>query len=212
MEPKICKFCNAKLYILQNGMVKCSMCKKKYSLKKIQRRYDLIDAFLAFKSAHHTSKALSISYQTVFDYFKYLRTYTVEYTQARYEYFNTNVEEFEEYTFTYAKHQSTQPKHITFTFVTLSKGGHIYNMVLPTSRHINRHTLQSQMKRIKRNAYIGKLNSYENSIADFWKFFETCIKQYKGVNAENFILYVKQAEFKFNHTLEKQKQILYALV
>ena len=42
----LCPYCDSKqLYILKNGHIKCSWCKRKYSLKKIQTNQKIIQAF-----------------------------------------------------------------------------------------------------------------------------------------------------------------------
>jgi transposase-like protein len=52
------------------------------------------------------------------------------------------------------------------------------------------------------------LQSKTSKINDFWNFLETYLRKYKGVKSENFIYYLKEAEFKFNYTQEEQREIL----
>lgn len=46
---------------------------------------------------------------------------------------------------------------------------------------------------------IAKLSKAQNTITAFWDYFEAFILQYKGVCPENFIFYLKEAEWRFNH-------------
>ena len=44
----------------------------------------------------------------------------------------------------------------------------------------------------------AKLKKSENNITKFWDFFEDFILRYKGVSSEQFIYYLKEAEWRFN--------------
>ena len=59
---------------------------------------------------------------------------------------------------------------------------------------------------------ISKIQKKENIIASFWIYFEESILKYKGINKQNFFYYLKEIEFKFNYTTDKQKNILNKLV
>ena len=45
-------------------------------------------------------------------------------------------------------------------------------------------------------------------LSDFWHFLENWLDHFKGVKKENFIYYLKEAEFKFNYDKEEQRMIL----
>ena len=45
---------------------------------------------------------------------------------------------------------------------------------------------------------VAKLSKAQNTITEFWEYFETFILQYKGVSNEQFIFYLKEAEWRFN--------------
>jgi len=55
---------------------------------------------------------------------------------------------------------------------------------------------------------IAKIQKLDNTITKFWFYFEDSILKYKGIKKENFFYYLKEIEFKFNYTKEKQKEIL----
>ncbi|HGZ70211.1 MAG TPA: hypothetical protein ENK74_02335 [Nitratifractor sp.] len=45
---------------------------------------------------------------------------------------------------------------------------------------------------------VSKISTAQSTIRDFWNYFEKFIIQYKGVKSENFIYYLKEAEWRFN--------------
>ena len=59
--------------------------------------------------------------------------------------------------------------------------------------------------------YIAKLEKKRNTITAFWDFFEATITRYKGVKTDNFVYYLKEAEFKFNYAETEQFRLLSAL-
>jgi len=48
---------------------------------------------------------------------------------------------------------------------------------------------------------ISKFAKAQNSITEFWDYFELFIAKYKGVSDEQFIFYLKEAEWRFNQKL-----------
>jgi len=92
-------------------------------------------------------------------------------------------------------------------FLTLSYDGKIYNIMMPRSRHIPLHSDDEQdnkliLKYLKFNK-VAKLSTAQTTITKFWKYFESFILQYKGVSDEQFIFYLKEAEWRFN-TMEER--------
>jgi len=53
-------------------------------------------------------------------------------------------------------------------------------------------------KSLKVEGNIGKLTKAQSTITQFWNYFETFILQYKGVSDEQFVFYLKEAEWRFN--------------
>lgn len=188
-------------------MVKCSCCAKKYSLKKLQRDYGVIDAFVGQKSALEAARELTISYQSVFDRYKKLRSFIVAHLQDSYD--GQGVEEFEEYIFLYKRHKLSKDCFIGgYNFITLSRGSAVYNIPLPTLKRFVKDEDIAGVRRFVRNNPIAKVQSYKNTITSFWEFFEEFIKSFRGVHRDSFFLYLKEGEFRFNYTKAEQKKIL----
>jgi transposase len=56
--------------------------------------------------------------------------------------------------------------------------------------------------RIKHKKTFGKGHNHINGIEGFWSFAKERFHKYHGINKENYPLYVKEMEFRFNHRNE----------
>ncbi len=91
-----CIFCNnKKLYHLKTGQVKCASCKKKFSLKKIEKDLSIINAFCQNKTANQASIDLNINYITVKNRYEILRNEIALYLEEQYQ--GKNVLQYDEY-------------------------------------------------------------------------------------------------------------------
>lgn len=212
MELNLCIFCRSTLYKLANGMLKCSGCKKKYSLKKLQRDFAVLELFVAQKSAKEAAKTIPLSYQSVFTRYEKFRALIVHYLQENYHDFETQAEEFEEYLFVYNSQKKLDKKFLLgYNFITFSKKKQVYNVLLPSLKRFSEEQDALGLKSFVRKSHISKVQTYTNTITVFWEFFESFMKTFKGVHKDSFLLYLKEAEFRFNYTPSEQKKILEAL-
>ena len=70
----ICKNCkNDSFYQLQNEYIKCKICAKKYSLKKLKTDENIIIGFWQDKTALELSKELNLNYKTIKSRFDEIR-------------------------------------------------------------------------------------------------------------------------------------------
>jgi transposase-like protein len=67
---------------------------------------------------------------------------------------------------------------------------------------------KKQLSKYLRFNKIAKLQKSQNTITAFWEFFEKFITRYKGVSQENFIYYLKEAEWRFNYEEREQEALL----
>jgi len=204
-----CSSCNNnKFYTLANSYIKCTKCKRKYSLKKIQKQKDLINKFCQNKTALETSKLLKLNYITVSKKFKELRILIIEYLDQNYQRIKHYSNEFDEYIYT--KNDEIYKAH---NFLTFNYNNYIYNLMLPNLYKFNHfYKEDTSLSKFLFHNKIAKLESKNSLINDFWLYFEEFIKKYKGVDKKNFILYLKESEFKFNHKKEDQEDILLSLI
>jgi transposase len=220
MEQRICIYCNGILYKLSNGMVKCSSCAKKYSLLKLKRDFDVLDAFVESITARECAIKLDLSYQIVFNRYERIRKLIILHSHDYYEYKRDKLDEFEEYMYICKSKKKDYTNIIeSQNFITFAYGDKVYNFLLPSLKRFQTKVDDgnseiahgNEFKRFMLTSHISKLKTIENTITKFWHFFEDFITPYKGVKSEYFLGYLKEAEFKFNYTKKEQKEILMEL-
>ena len=197
---------NNKLYYLKNEHIKCANCKKKFSLKKYNRELKLIKSFCNNKTALQCSQELKLNYVTVSKRFMFYRKFIITFLDNEYKKRKNNKYEFDEYI--YAKSNDLKNSH---NFLTFNYDGYIYNLMLPSLNKFISSNEKDLSNFIKFNK-IAKLKSSNSRINDFWDFLENFLKKYKGLKKENFILYLKECEFKFNYTIKTQEETLLKLL
>ncbi len=158
------------LYKLKEGNLKCARCKKKISIKKLERKEKILREFLKGFTPAQIAEKENISYATVVKEVQNIRKVMAQICENEFLK-KESIEEFNEYQF----------KNISF--LTINYHDKVYNLLLTTTP-----SLQSQIIKIKSN----------KTIPQFWSYFEKFIKKFKGVREENFFYYLKEAEFRFN--------------
>ena len=212
-----CIYCKSeKIYTLSNGLQKCSSCKRKFSPKKIEKDLELIEVFCNDINGFQASKKLKISYGKASDRYMLFRVLLTPYLERLYEQRETKVSEYNEYLYiTDNKKNKIEYIFDAHNFITFDYGL-IYNIPMPKlniyKESFNLHesdkrSLQEFEKFLKYNK-IAKLTNLTNTINRFWKYFESFMKQYKGVSDEHFVYYLKEGEFKFNFGLRERVAIL----
>lgn len=202
-----CIFCGHKhLYTLQHQHLKCARCKRKFSLKRLKRDQAIIQAFINNQTALQTSKALKVHYNTVQNRFSALRTKILYYLDEQYQKTSNSVE-YDEYIYMKNKNIYNAQNFLTFMYEN-----NIYNLMLPSLHKFR--TYDKSDEELAKFLFlnkIAKLQSKHSRINEFWNYLEKFLKAFKGVNSENFIYYLKEAEFKFNYPKELQEAILLEL-
>lgn len=215
---KRCIYCeHDHLYLLDDGRVKCSRCKKKYSLKRVKKVLSIMDSFTHDETARQASKHLGLSYVSVHRYFDLFRQYSAKISEDEYESLRHITCEYEEYYYLErAKRHRPEAVFDAHNFLTFDYDGHIYNILMPTLQRYRDQFIDddlvevysSEFNRFKRKSRIIKVTKHLNKIVAFWDYFEASIVRYKGVSSENFPLYLKEIEFKFNHAPDSQQTLL----
>ncbi len=212
-----CPVCGNSYYRLGDGMLKCRGCGRKQSPRRLRRVADLIDAFVADESAAAAAKRLGVSYPAVHRHFGTLRRLCARICEQEYEQRRDQPCEYEEY-FYLERSKRSRPEAVfdAQNFLTFDYDGHLYTIVMP-SLHQYRHRFidddltpvyAAEFARFKRQSRIIKISSRHNNIVRFWDYFEKSIVRYKGVSDETFPLYLKEMEFKFNHSPETARTLL----
>ena len=93
-----CWFCGSYgLSRLADGRVKCSSCRKKYSLAKLRRSLEVLYYFYLEVSARKCASELGLNYRTVSRRYKIYRSAIASYSEQEFRKFNGSVEIDEAY-------------------------------------------------------------------------------------------------------------------
>lgn len=212
-----CLICNHSLYLLRDGRVKCSKCEKKLSLHKVNKVITLIQCFVENESALSVSKRLHIAYASVQKYYETFRLLAAHICEKEYEQKRSGSCEYEEYLYLESsKKLNRQAIFDAQNFITFDYDNHIYTLLLPSLHRYKQQMIQDNIhtpyieafKSFQRENKIVKVSKYFNNIVKFWDYLEHAIRPYKGVNAEKFAYFLKEFEFKYNHTKEDAKDLL----
>lgn len=216
-EQNRCLYCHHPLYTLKDGMVKCSVCKKKYSTKRVAQIKALIQHFCEDENALNASKTLELSYVTVLKYYQQFRRAAAEYCESQYDRHRTSESQYEEYL--YIEKSKRRDKTAVFdshNFLTFGYGEKVYTLLMPSLGVFKQQFIEDNLEELyykefskfMRTSKIIKISEYDNSIEKFWHYFEQFITPFKGVSSEHFPYYLKEAEFKFNTPVQHRSGII----
>jgi transposase len=212
-----CVYCSEKLYILNDGMVKCAKCRRKYSPRRAEKILTLIAAFAHDETAVETAERLGLSYVSVHRFFGTFRRLCARICEEEYEARRHIPCEYEEYFYLErAKRQRSNAVFDAQNFLTFDYGGHLYTIVMPSLQRYRQQFIEDELEpvyatefaRFKRQSRLIKVSSRHNNIVRFWDYFEKSILRYKGVRNESFPLYLKEMELKFNHSVSERETLL----
>ena len=235
-EGKTCIFCGKyRLYKLKDRRVKCKHCIKYYSLLKLKRDMLVLYYFYLEISARKTAKELIVHYHTVQSRFMKFRKLIAEYCNKEAQKLNGEIEIDESYFG--GKRKGTRgrgAKNKTIVFGILERKGKIYTKIV---ENVSAETLMSEIqnKTLKGSVFytdgwksyasleqygkhniidhdkelVDKNHNHINGIEGFWSFAKERFHKYHGIDKENYPLYVKEMEFRFNHRNESVFNLLF---
>jgi len=219
---KQCPFCNAsKLYTKSPTQLRCVTCKRTWSVSKYQRETNIIDAFLENQTIEQCSKNLNLNYLTIKKIYYKLRLLVCNHAQECYLNQPKTFSEYDEfYYLPYSKQKNARFFLDAVGIFGMVYESWVYTLLLPDQLTPFKRLMEDESTRQEDNeAYARYLNhhkmthvkSFEHRLGLFWSYFETFMRPFKGVKKENLFYYLKEAEFKFNYTKERQKEILICL-
>jgi len=211
-----CIYCGHFLYHLNDGRIKCSLCHKKNSKEKINKTITLIYAFINNESALYVSKRLNISYISTSKYYKTFRELCAKISEDEYEKVRGLKCEYEEYFYLESSKKQKDAVFDAYNFLTFDYENHIYTIMMPSLRKYKHQFLEDNVEdayidefsKFKRDAKLIKVSNYFNNIVQFWEYFEKSILIYKGINVQSFAYFLKEFEFKYNHTKDEAIELL----
>jgi len=206
-----CIFCNSPTYTLKNGYKKCKVCKRKFSPQKLERKQNILNCFCKDYTANRCAKALGLNYITVQKEYQQIRKKIALFMEEAF--LNKNeIIEYNEYIYLPKAKQNIKENIFDgFNFLTYNFDNKIYNILLPSLKRYKPILLEDNAdevyyKELEKFLLSWHLSNSKNSslIKEFWQYFEEFMLKFNGINSDNFIFYLKEAEFKFNGGCEKK--------
>lgn len=213
-----CIYCDhPQTYVLGDGLRKCTKCLRKFSPKKIAKEQKVLSLFIQGLNAAEASRSTGMHIVTIQKYYQNFRNIITVYCDRQYRRNADKVDEYDEYLYLPKSLKKFDENiHKLQHFLTLSYENKVFSLMMPTIQNFqyDQNDVQANklLSKYLRFNKVAKLKTIDNIITKFWAFFETFILQYKGVSNEQFIYYLKEAEWRFNYSKEEQKSTFTALL
>ena len=220
----ICRYCcSEKLYKLKDNRAKCKECNHRYSIKQTSIDLWSLYYFSIETTANKTSKELRVNYRTILTRFNNYRRKIYQYQQSNFRLLKGEIECDESYfggRRKYLRGRSKSNKIIVLGL--LERKGKIYTTIV---ENVKASSLLDEIKsRSDKGSvfYTDQFKSYIslkfyrkhllvdhqekfvngknhiNGIEGFWSYAKERLLKYHGVSKQNFILYLKELEFRYN--------------
>ncbi len=141
-------------------------------------------------------------FATVQKYFEIFRRELAIESDEQYQQNSHRVTEYDQYLYLPKSLKAEENIAKIQHFLTLSYDNKVYNLMMPEIKYyrIDTPTKQKSSLLLKYLSFdkVAKLSGTKNTITEFWDYFETFILQYRGVSDEQFVFYLKEAEWRFN--------------
>ena len=202
----------------------CSKCKARYSLKKLKRDLDILYYFYLEVSARKCAKELKLSYNTVSRRYLRFRKAISKYCEHNFKKLSGYIEADESYFGGRRKgNRGRGAFNKQAVFGILERNGRVFTTVVEDVsaktlfEFIKKKTKKGSVfytddfksykdlkqygkhNRVKHSKTFGKGHNHINGIEGFWSFAKERFHKYHGINKDNYPLYVKEMEFRFNH-------------
>ena len=207
-----CIYCgHPYIYMLKDGQSKCSSCKRKFSPKKVARKEKLLSLFIEGFNVRDAVKETGNHFATIQKYYEDFRRTIALHADEQYKLHSEKVTGYDEYLYLPKSLKIEENIGKLQHFLTLSYQNKVYNLMMPTIQNYNYDMNDEQEKKLLlkylRFNKVAKLTKAQNTITAFWAFFEKFILKYKGVSDEQFVFYLKEAEWRFNYKDKQLKKI-----
>lgn len=224
-----CVFCgHRKGWKTRRGYLKCRFCKRQKGLRKLRRELSILSGFYTQQSAHQLSRDLNVSYHVVERIYRRLRDALWHICELEGAKLSGEIEIDDAYFGGRRKGdrgRGAAGKSIVLGL--LERDGRVYTRVVtnvsaPTLMEIIRrktrkgsvyytdsfksyNSLKQYGKHHRLNhgkAFAYRGGNHINGIEGFWSFAKHKLYNYRGVSKANFVLYLKEMEWRFNHRKE----------
>jgi len=231
-----CVYCDSnKLYRLKDRRIKCKHCNKKYSLTQLKKDMEILYYFYLELSARKTGRELKLNYKTIQSRFMKFRKLIAEYCNKQTERLNGEVEIDESYFGGKRKgNRGRGANNKAIVFGILERNGKVYTKIV---ENVSKETLMNEIKNktLKGSVFytdgwksyaslhqfgkhniikhhedeFAKVKNHINGIEGFWSFAKERFHKYHGIKKNNYPLYLKEMEFRFNHRNESVFNLLF---
>ena len=230
----ICRNCKSKkLYHYKNQRVKCGRCNDRYYLKQISLDLWSLYYFSIESTANKTSKELEVNYRTILNRFNDYRRKLLEYQNRNFQMLKGEIECDESYFGGHRKYLRGRSKSNKIIVLgLLERKGKIYTTVVENVKasslleeikgrsekgsvfYTDQFRSYKSLKFYRKHLLVDHLEKFAdgknhiNGIEGFWSYAKERLLKYHGVSKQNFILYLKELEFRFNN---RKNNIFYLL-
>jgi len=227
LEGKKCIFCGSySLYRLKDKRIKCGKCKKKYSLEKLKRDLEILKYFSLEISSSKIAKILNLSYNTISWRYQEFREKIVEFLDEDFKKLKGEIEIDEAYFGGQRKgNRGRGAAGKVIVLGILERNNRIYTTIVPdvkpetllkkiqektekgsvfyTDKFRSYHDLKLFGRHIKINkqkylVHPKNHRTHINGVESFWAFAKERFMKYHGIKKNNFYLYLKELELRFN--------------
>jgi transposase-like protein/DNA-directed RNA polymerase subunit RPC12/RpoP len=211
-----CIYCNHnRLYTLKTKQLKCAKCNKKFSLKKIIQKENILNSFIQNFTINQTKNDLKLNYLTVKNQYDLIRKDITLFMQDNYQ--EDKVCAYEEYLYIQKSKQNKKENIFDAkSIISFEFDNKIFNLLMSNLSQYKEQFINDKAQEVYYKEFskflrfnkISKIKKEQTLIHRFWYFFENEILKYKGIKDDNFFYYLKEIEFKFNYSKKEQYDII----
>ncbi|RXJ68184.1 hypothetical protein CRV08_07975 [Halarcobacter ebronensis] len=207
----ICPYCNSKrIYHLKDENKKCSVCKRKFSPRKIDTDLRVIEFFCNNINANSCANRLKLNYRTVQNRYMLFRKLVAYYLEEQHYSSILDNSSYEEYYY-FTNRQKRDKKRSLYEAVNIIgfySNRKVFTLLMPKLRRYDRGEDNKSFENYLKWHKIYSQYAYSTPLSVFWKYLEENLKKYKGITEDNFFYYLKECEFKFNYLQNMQIEII----
>lgn len=234
IEGKECPRCGkTHLYQMSDNRFKCHNCFYRYNYKNLRNDFKILHYFSLEIPANKTAKDMGFGYKKVRRKYMQYRQEIYDYLQQEFNKLSGEIECDESYFGGRRKgNRGRGAAGKIKVFGMLERQGKIFTTI------VDNVTAETLMNEIKSNSekgsvfYTDKFRSYKslkfygkhftidhnkyfkngrrhiNGLEGFWSFAKERLLKYHGVSNDNFLLYLKEMEFRYNYRKENLFNLL----